>query len=327
MKQSKLLFLFVVLLSITSKKSFAHDIAVENADGVTIYYNYINNGKELEVTYYGDSYYYSDYTGDVVIPEEVTYMSKTRKVTRIGSYAFRGCMDLVSVTIPSSVTSIGEWAFCKTGLTSVTIPNSITVLEKSVFNGCDWLSNVSLPDKLTTIGYKAFYRCLSLNSIDIPNTVTSIGELAFWECRSLTSVTIPNSVTSIGANAFDGEDEDIPNIQTIISSIENPFEIYGKSSYKSPNGKDYLGVFNPKTFNNTILYVPKGTIDKYKATEGWKDFAHIEENNGETGILSIVSENETNTIYSIKGNSLQCPSKGINIIKMKNGTAKKVLIK
>ena len=93
----------------------AHDIEVQNADGVTIYYNYINNGTELEVTFYGsdyDSYSYSnDYQGNVAIPEEVTYMNRTRKVTSIGSNAFASCYGLTSVTIPNSVTRIGDGAF------------------------------------------------------------------------------------------------------------------------------------------------------------------------------------------------------------------------
>ena len=143
------------------------------------------------------------------------------------------------------MTSIGDYAFyyC-TGLTSVTIGNSVT-----------------------RIGEYAFQSCTRLTSVTIPNSVTSIGYQAFSRCSGLTSITIPNSVTSIGNNAFEGAD-----IPTVVSLIENPFAITGKTSDSR--------TFSQNTFNNATLYVPKGTIDKYKATEGWKDFVFIEEGTG-----------------------------------------------
>ena len=112
-------------------KAFAYDIEAKNADGVTIYYNYINNGKELEVTL-GNYESVGSYSGSVIIPEKVTYKNKTLKVTSIGELAFYRC-PISSVTIPNTVTSIKDCAFEFSTLNSVTIPNSVTSLGASVF--------------------------------------------------------------------------------------------------------------------------------------------------------------------------------------------------
>ena len=132
-----------------------------------------------------------------------------------------------AVTIPNTVTSIGENAFhdCKI-LTSITIPSSVTSIGNTsnygAFDGCDsietltyntnaigsnfsnkkLLKNINIGDAVTSIGGHAFRDCSSLTSIEIPNSVTSIEEEAFNSCNGLTSITIPNSVTSIGNNAF-----------------------------------------------------------------------------------------------------------------------------
>ncbi len=124
-------------------------------------------------------------------------------VTRIGTYAFRGCSGLTSITIPASVTSIESSAFYNcSGLTSITIPNSVTSIGDFVFYGCSGLTSITIPNSVTSIGDSVFYGCSGLTGITIPNSVTSIGESVFEDCSSLTSITIPNSVTSIGDYAF-----------------------------------------------------------------------------------------------------------------------------
>ena len=157
MKQIKLAFLFTMLLSMVGVQAFAHDLAVENADGVTIFYNYINDGTELEVAQYPSDL---KYEGNVVIPDEVTYENETYQVTGIGNKAFYECTGLTSVTIGNSMTSIGDSAFryCW-GLTSVIIPDSVTSIGENVFEGCTGLTSVTIPNSVMTIGNAAFQDC------------------------------------------------------------------------------------------------------------------------------------------------------------------------
>ena len=180
---------------------------VASADPVEIngiYYNLISKGKAAEVTSKPDGYY----SGNIVIPATVTYNNVEYNVTSISKRAFYTSYDwegerLTSVTIPNSVTTIGENAFgyCY-DLTSVTIPNSVTTIGERAFVNCDGLTSVTIPNSVTCIGDEAFLYCDGLTSVTIGDGVTSIGWATFEGCGDLTSVTIGNSVTSIGKRAF-----------------------------------------------------------------------------------------------------------------------------
>ena len=188
----------------------------------------------------------SDYNGGVTIPSIVNGYT----VTRVGKWAFSWRSGLTSVTIPETVTSIGEQAFNFTGLTSLPLPNSVTSLESAIIQGCNAISSIIIPASLTSIAEGAFIECPAVASITvdvgnpvyespdncnaiiektshtliagcknttIPNSVTSIGDHAF--CGSgLTSISIPSSVTSIGGRAF--YHTGLTSI-TIPSSVEN----------------------------------------------------------------------------------------------------------
>ncbi len=121
-------------------------------------------------------------------------------VTRIGDGAFEGCTNLTSVTIPNSVTSIGDGAFggC-TGLTSPIYNAHVFAYMPPTYSGA-----YTIPDGIEQIAGKAFAGCNKLTSITIPNSVTNIGNRAFNGCFEITSITIPNSVTNIGNRAFNG---------------------------------------------------------------------------------------------------------------------------
>ena len=146
-------------------------------------------------------------------------------MTKIPANLLRDCPGFTTITIPDTVTEIGEDAFAYTNLTSIVIPDTVTEIGNWAFNDCKQLSSVSLSSKLTELGRSVFSNCTCLTSIRIPDTVTGMGDsvfsdctalkditwskaletiesYAFQNCSALTDVTIPDSVKSIGPGVF-----------------------------------------------------------------------------------------------------------------------------
>ena len=166
-KQLSISLLLTLLLSMTGIKAYAHDFEVANADGQTIYYVYNNgsDGTTVSVSCRGDNYWtYSDeYSGDIVIPESVTYNEKIYSVTSIGYEAFQNCSGLTSVAIGSGVTTIGSSAF------------SWTNLKKTI-----WLCNTP-PSGYTnasgTVNYVSNNNFSSLSNVKVYQFLSSLFEV------------------------------------------------------------------------------------------------------------------------------------------------------
>jgi hypothetical protein len=138
--------------------------------------------------------------------------------------------------IPSSVTSIGSYAFmyCR-GLTSIEIPSSVTSIENEAFWNCHSLTSIEIPSSVTSIENDVFWNCCGLTSIRIPSSVISIGNYAFSDCRALTSIKIPSSVTNIGVFAF----KNCKNLDVIIDNSEKNVSV-GWDAFKGCKSVKFL---------------------------------------------------------------------------------------
>ena len=124
-------------------------------------------------------------------------------VTSIGEAAFAQCCGLQSLTIDDAATSIGDWAFNEClKLTTLSLGEKITTIGDYAFDDCRILNNVTIPQSVTSIGKQAFGRCYGMDSFTIKDAATSIGEYAFWDCQKLETLSLGENITTIGDDAF-----------------------------------------------------------------------------------------------------------------------------
>lgn len=227
-------------------------------------------------------------------------------VVSIGRYAFEKCRNLTNVTIPNSVTQMGVGAFygCS-NLASITIGNSVTEINGGTFSECSNLASITIGNSVTRIGDFAFEKCRSLTNVVIPNSVTYIGNSAFWNCSSLTSVTLGNAVAEVESYAF-----------RVCDALT---ELYSLNTTPPKTNK---GSFANNQYMTINVYVPHEALEAYQSADGWKNFWTVKGIAG-TSIDNVDADTEnSNVYYDLRGNRLNTPKRGINII---NG--KKVMVK
>lgn len=183
----------------------------------------------------------------------------------IGLNTFYNCSKLTNITIPNGVTSLGEYSFYNcTSLENIEIPNTVTSMGSNVFRYCSKLKNVTIPNSVTNMGSYAFASCTNLTNITISNCIKIISSLAFKGCTRLTSVIIPDSIEQIDGGAFEGCSNLISvsfssNLKKI---FDNAFYgCYGLVSIEIPEGVTIIGTFAFASCKNlTNITLPSSLI-------------------------------------------------------------------
>lgn len=276
------------------------------------------------------------------------YIPKSVKTIR--EHAFSGCMKLGDVNI----TDLSAW--CKIDfeyypanplcyakslklngveITDLVIPNNVKRIKPYSFPLYQALKSVTMHDAVTEIGDYAFYSCYNLANITINEGVKKIGDYAFYHCNNLKSIIIPNTVGIIGEYAFDGCNQ----LRTLVLGsylyligqyafdTDGPLESITSLNVEPPMCS-YPGAFSSLSTQswNVTLKVPEGAKEAYANADEWCNFTNIQEI---AGVEDIEADNSAVEVirYDIYGRKLTEPTTGINIIKMSDGTTRKVIVK
>ena len=245
--------------------------------------------------------------------EKLSNVNLPSDITTISTGAFGGCSSLQNINLPSGVTTIGDNAFSDcSNLTNVTLPSALASIGDYAFSGCSNLTNVILPSAFTAIGNVAFSGCSNLANVTLSSNITSIGTYAFQNCINLKNLTISKDVTSIKDIAFNNSYDNL-ELESVYVAWENPIEA---GSF-----------FDRIKISNCTLYVPQGTKEAYANADVWKDFGNIIEYDA-TGIDKVTNRSDVKEIsrYSLNGQRVTSPTKGVNIVVYSDGSIKKVAV-
>lgn len=316
-----------------------------------IFYELDSKTKEASVVTNEPEAFFSSYSGNVVIPESVSYAGDVYKVTSIARYAFYGAIEVTGVTIPSTVEYVDEFAFSQcSGLESIVvdeknqvydsrgncnalihtarnelvkgckntiIPNTVKKIGNYAFEFVGDLKSIVIPSSVTVIGKQAFYYS-GLVSVSISPGLKEIGMNAFYRCTSLSSINLPEGLTTVGNFAF----YECSRLSSIVlpSSLttidECAFELC--SSLKTVTN---LSTTPQVIYNRTFtvwgdLIVPEGSEEAYMNAPIWKHFATIKGQPLSSGVASLRgSDGDLPTVvYDLSGKRLTAPQRGLNIV-------------
>ena len=311
----------------------------------------------------GGYYYYDDDGSHYYDNGLMSYYGKSyTNNDEIGDFAFYNCSRLTNLTLSSNITKIDYCAFEKcSGLKEVKFcinDDLETYLTKGhpyirvdcgikyYLNDKEITSSIVIPSNVTSLGYCAFQNCIGLTSLTLSSNITEIGDGAFEGCSGLkevkfcinedletyltkghpyigvncginyylndkkvTSIVIPSNVTSLGDYAF----ERCTTLQSVLVSWPTPISA-GNAFYKVDK-------------KNCTLYVPQGTETDYFLVDVWGDFGNIVEY-APTGIDRVTTSTDAKELsrYSVNGQRLSAPAKGLNIVKYSDGSVKKVVV-
>lgn len=224
----------------------------------------------------------------------------------LGQSVFTYCVSLKQIALPEGITAVPAYTFGEcTGLTTVTLPSGVTEIDVAAFIGCTSMEAIDLPSGLKTIYNGAFQRT-GLRSVDVPEGVTEIDINVFSHSDNLKTVVMPSTLNSIGGSSFD---------YTAVESFTCNAAV--------PPAADYAFMF--ADLSNATLTVPDGSVEKYKAAEGWKDFYKITSGIERSPLTE--SDNTVKAVYDLSGKKLDRERRGLNVIRYENGKTRVRLVK
>lgn len=181
-------------------------------------------------------------TGDedinAFIDRSITEVNIPEGVTKIGDFAFRSCTNLKSVTLPSTLKTIGSNAFYSTKITTLDVPNGVTKINSNAYTSCTSLTTVFLPDTVTTLDTQCFRYDTKISKVTMGEGINSIGTYCFSGCSGLKAVIIRKTAS--------------------VCPLSNT-NAFSSSAISSKTG---------------YIYVPSALVDSYKAATNWSTHAN-----------------------------------------------------